>query len=417
MLNQPFIICSANFGFDITLLVSIIETLIVWQIFSTILLLAVIYLLITRKSRINKIRQFVERRTNTILNQKTKIEEQKLLLERENEKSEDLLKDVFPTKIAKVLKNKGKIEPEYYEQASILFADIVSFSKITPDLTAEELVDTLNLYFKAFDTHITENKMILIKTIGDSYFAVGGVPKKDKKNPIYTVIAGLQMQKSVKELNSNSDAKWKVRVGINTGEIAAGVLDTKRPMFDVWGSAVNVASRLQENGESGRVNISESTYKCIYPYFVCESRGEIEAKNVGNLSMYFVKRIKPVFSANEEGTIPNDLFWQYVKNLKDVKPDYIGLTKDVINLLKEKLPKGIKSYVFHSDETAIYSYIPADRGHLATEFDFSISIGCAALTTLGRELISFVDEPDNSKLLEWLCAENELGWQLVKEEK
>lgn len=85
--------------------------------------------------------------------------------------------------------------------------------------------------------------------------------------------------------------------------------------------------------------------------------------------------------------------------------------------VSEKLPKGIKSYVFHSDETAIYSYIPADRGHLATEFDFSISIGCAALTTLGRELISFVDEPDNSKLLEWLCAENELGWQLVKEEK
>ena len=350
MLNQLFIICSANSGFDITLLVSIIETLIVWQFFSVILLLAVIYLLITRKSRINKIRQFVERRTNTILNQKTKIEEQKLLLERENEKSEDLLKDVFPTKIAKVLKNKGKIEPEYYEQASILFADIVSFSKITPDLTAEELVDTLNLYFKAFDTHITENKMILIKTIGDSYFAVGGVPKKDKKNPIYTVIAGLQMQKSVKELNLNSDSKWKVRVGINTGEIAAGVLDTKRPMFDVWGSAVNVASRLQENGESGRVNISESTYKCIYPYFECEERGEIEGKNIGKIPMYFVKRIKPAFSEDEEGTVPNKLFWKYVKSLKDIKPDYIKLTQDVIELLKEKLPNGI---YYHTEKHAL----------------------------------------------------------------
>ena len=125
-----------------------------------------------------KIMKFMERRTETIISQNEQIREQKNQLELENKKSEELLKDVFPEKIAKVLKNKGKIDPEYYESASILFADIVSFSKITPNITAEELVENLNLYFKEFDNAITRNKMILIKTIGDSYFAVGGVPKK-----------------------------------------------------------------------------------------------------------------------------------------------------------------------------------------------------------------------------------------------
>ena len=350
MFSQPLSVLSFDVGLNSTILLSLMHVSLLWQIICVILAGLIVYLLVSIKKQKDKVRQFVERRTNTILNQKAKIEEQKLQLELENEKSEELLSDVFPTKIAKVLKNKGKIEPEYYEHATILFADIVSFSKITPELTADELVDTLNLYFKKFDDCITENKMILIKTIGDSYFAVGGVPKKDKKNPIYTVIAGLQMQKSVKELNSNSDAKWKVRVGINTGEIAAGVLDTKRPMFDVWGSAVNVASRLQENGESGRVNISESTYKCIYPYFECEERGEIEGKNIGKIPMYFVKRIKPAFSEDEEGTVPNKLFWKYVKSLKDIKPDYIKLTQDVIELLKEKLPNGI---YYHTEKHAL----------------------------------------------------------------
>ena len=292
----------------------------------------------------------MERRTAMIISQKEKIEEQKALLEYEHEKSDELLKDIFPNKIVKVLKNKGKIEPEYYAEASVLFADFVAFSKITPFLTANELVDTLNVYFKKFDSVITENKMILIKTIGDSYFAVGGVPKKNKKNPIYTVLSGLQMQNEVSKINASPEFNWQIRVGITTGEIAAGVLDTKRPMFDVWGSSVNVASRLQEAGLPGKVNISEATYRLVYPFFDCEERGEIETKNVGNIPMYFVKRIKPELSADFEGCIPNKLFWRFVNNLKDSKPDYISLFKDIKQKLRDELPLGI---YYHNEKHAL----------------------------------------------------------------
>lgn len=292
----------------------------------------------------------MERRTATIISQKEKIEEQKALLEYEHEKSDELLKDIFPNKIVKVLKNKGKIEPEYYEEASVLFADFVSFSKITPFLTADQLVDTLNVYFKKFDSVITENKMILIKTIGDSYFAVGGVPKKNRKNPIYTVLSGLQMQNEVSKVNSTTNLNWQIRVGITTGELAAGVLDTKRPMFDVWGSSVNVASRLQEAGLPGKVNISETTYRLVYPFFDCEERGEIATKNVGNIPMYFVNRIKPELSADEKGLVPNSLFWKYARNIKNAKPDYISLFKDMKEKIRNELPSGI---YYHNEKHAL----------------------------------------------------------------
>jgi class 3 adenylate cyclase/predicted metal-dependent HD superfamily phosphohydrolase len=315
-----------------------------------ILISIIIFLLMRGKVQKEKIMKFMERRTETIISQNEQILEQKNQLELENKKSEELLKDVFPEKIAKVLKNKGKIDPEYYESASILFADIVSFSKITPNITAEELVENLNLYFKEFDNAITRNKMILIKTIGDSYFAVGGVPKKNIKSPIYTVLAGLQMQQSVKEINATKSIDWKIRVGITTGEIAAGVLDTKRPMFDVWGSSVNVASRLQEAGAPGKVNISAETYREIYPYFECEERGDIDTKNVGKISMYYVKRIKKELSLDKDGVMPNKIFWQYANELKTIGPDYLLMTKDILKLIISNLPKNI---YYHTEKHAL----------------------------------------------------------------
>ncbi len=321
-----------------------------WQLISLVLVLALIYIIFSGRKQKRKIRSFMERRTTTIINQKQKIEEQKALLEYEHQKSDELLKDIFPNKIVKVLKNKGKIEPEYYEKASVLFADIVSFSKITPFLTANQLVDTLNVYFKKFDSVITENNMILIKTIGDSYFAVGGVPKKNRKNPIYAVLSGLQMQEEVRKINASSQLNWQIRIGITTGEIAAGVLDTKRPMFDIWGSSVNVASRIQEAGFPGKVNISEATYRHIYPYFECEERGEINTKNVGEIPMYFVNRIKPELSADPDGLVPNSFFWEYVHNLKNSQPDYISLFKSVKEKIKNELPKKI---YYHNEKHAL----------------------------------------------------------------
>ncbi|MEN8928292.1 MAG: adenylate/guanylate cyclase domain-containing protein [Flavobacteriales bacterium] len=316
----------------------------------TLLTGVIIFLLVRGRKQKEKIMTFMERRTETIISQSEQIILQKEELEEEHKKSEALLKDVFPTKIAKVLKNKGQITPEYYESASILFADFVSFSKITPNIDAEELVNRLTIYFRAFDKIITENKMILIKTIGDSYFAVGGVPKKSIKNPIYAVLSGLQMQQAVNTINEIDESGWKIRIGINTGEIVAGVLATKRPMFDVWGSSVNVASRLQEACKSGKVNISEETYREIYPYFECEERGVIDTKNIGEIPMYFVKRIKPELASDSAGTIPNKIFWQYANELGAIGPDYVLMMREVVELIKTKLPKNI---YYHTEKHAL----------------------------------------------------------------
>ena len=309
-------------------------------------LLVYIFVLLKRvkKSRIET-EEFINQRTKYVINQKNKMEVQKIKLEQEKEKSDALLKNVFPEKVAEILKNKGVIKPIYFEEASILFADIIGFSKVTPHFTADELVETLNLYFKTIDVIRFKNRMILIKTIGDCYFTVGGIPKSNETSSIDAVLTGLQIQEAIAKLKTKHNAKWDVRVGINTGEIVTGVLDTRRPMFDVWGSAVNIASRVQDAGEAGMVNVSEATYRKIYPFFICNERGEIDAKNVGKIKMYFVVKIKPELSENEEGTIPNATFWKYVKTLENATPDYISLTYDILNLLEEKLPK---NYYYHS---------------------------------------------------------------------
>ena len=321
------------------------ETRWFWMLISFLLLIFLFLLIKKSKKRRLETEEFITRRTKKIFTQHEKIAQQKIKLEEEKEKTDDLLKNIFPEKIAKVLKNKGKIDSVYYQQASILFADIVGFSKITPNFTANELVENLNLYFKSFDTAMDQNRMMLVKTIGDCYLTVGGVPNNNKTNPINAVLTGLQMQEAVKKLKLEKNTTWDVRVGINTGELVAGVLDTKRPMFDIWGSSVNIASRVQDAGKPGMVNVSEATYRKIYPFFVCEERGEIDTKNVGKIEMYFVSRIKPELSQNEEGTIPNDTFWKYAKALEDSTADYISVTKNILNLLKEKLPE---NYTYHS---------------------------------------------------------------------
>ena len=112
-------------------------------------------------------------------------------------------------------------------------------------------------------------------------------------------------------------------------------------MFDVWGSSVNVASRLQEAGSPGKVNISAETYREIYPYFECEERGDIDTKNVGKISMYYVKRIKKELSSDKEGVMPNNIFWQYANELKTIGPDYLLMTKDILKLIISNLPKNI----------------------------------------------------------------------------
>ncbi len=224
---------------------------------------------------------------------------------------EDLLQNIFPQKVAESLLAYGTVTPERYEDATFMFTDFHDFSKIVPDLKPEKLIESLSFYFDKFDLFVEQHGLIKIKTIGDSYMTAGGIPQRNKTHPIDTVLTALKMRSFVDQLKDalpDSIPYFPLRIGINTGESVVGVIGKKRFAYDVWGTAVNLAARMEQNSESNSINISQSTYERVKDFFTCEPRGKIEAKNIGEVEMYFLDRIKPEYSDDEYGIIPNRQF-------------------------------------------------------------------------------------------------------------
>ena len=244
--------------------------------------------------------------------QSQNLEQQKERLEIEKKKADDLLRNILPYEIAEQLKNKGNVDAKKYRRVSILFTDFKDFTKISSELEPEEIIKELGIYFGKFDEIIEGRYIEKIKTIGDAYMCVGGLPLRNKSNPIDTVLAALEIQKFVKSYNKARRAKgltvWEVRIGIHTGKVVAGVIGTKKFAYDIWGDAVNTASRMESSGEAGRVNVSEITFKYIEDYFDCTHRGKIHVKSKGEIDMYFVNGLKPEFCENNDGSTPNARF-------------------------------------------------------------------------------------------------------------
>lgn len=295
----------------------------------------------------------VAQRTAEVMKQKEKLEEQKKLLEEEKEKSEKLLLNILPQETVEELKFKGKASARHYKLATVLFTDFKGFTKISAKMRPQEVVERLDAYFVKYDEIIERNGLEKIKTIGDSYMCAGGVPIRNKTNPINAVLAGLEIQRYMADLRKRSkDEKdvWGVRIGIHTGEVIAGVIGIKRFAYDVWGDTVNVASRMETAGEVDKVNISGQTYKQIKHYFICDRRGELEAKNKGKVEMYFVKGIKPELSINQEGVVPNDLFWEMVNLDFYSDIDYRSMEKFIINKMRTEIPENM---YYHNAEHVI----------------------------------------------------------------
>lgn len=218
---------------------------------------------------------------------------QKSLIEEEKEKSDRLLMAILPEAIAMELKEKGHARAQQFEMATVLFADLVDFTLITKDLSAEQVVSELNWIFVGFDFIADRNNMERIKTIGDGYMAVGGVPIRNDTNPVDAVNAGLQITEFIQRLSKENEKSgkpaWKVRVGIHTGEVVAGVIGKSKFSYDIWGTTVNTASRMESASEAGRVNISGITYELVRDHFDCSHRGSIIVKNMGKMEMYFAE--------------------------------------------------------------------------------------------------------------------------------
>ncbi len=209
----------------------------------------------------------------------------------EKEKSEQLLLSIFPEETAEELKNKGFSSPRLYDSVSVLFTDFKGFSKIAMSVTPEKLVKELDECFSAFDEIIEKHNLERIKTIGDSYMCAGGIPTPNSTNPVDAVTVAKEMYAWLDNWNKSSgnDHAWEMRIGIHTGKLVAGVIGKKKFAYDLWGDAVNVASRLVSNGEEGKINISADTYELVKEKYPCIYRGEINTKNRGNIAMYFVE--------------------------------------------------------------------------------------------------------------------------------
>ena len=259
-------------------------------------------------------------RTNTIRKKNNKLLiAEKQLTEQERDKSEALLLNILPLAIAKELKASGKAQPRQYKMASSMFTDFKGFTSVAEKMSPTELIGELDDCFAKFDEIITKHNLEKIKTIGDAYMCVGGIPEANQTNPVNAVLAGLEIQAFMQEKHherlSQGKEYWHLRLGINTGEVVAGVVGKKKFAYDVWGDSVNTASRMESSGEVGKVNISGNTYKLVHSLFVCTHRGRVEAKNKGAIDMYFVESIVPELSENGAGRIPNEHFWEKAKEL------------------------------------------------------------------------------------------------------
>jgi class 3 adenylate cyclase/ligand-binding sensor domain-containing protein len=241
-----------------------------------------------------------------------KIEIRTKQLQKEKGKTEELLLNILPRRVAEELKVSGKAEARTHNFASVLFTDFKGFTFLAEKLAPKDLVNEIDYCFSKFDDIVGKFHIEKIKTIGDAYMCAGGVPEGNPNNPILITLAGLEianfMGDYILDRSKNNLPYFELRIGIHTGSLISGVVGKKKFAYDIWGDTVNTASRLESSGEVGMVNVSEITYEAIKDYFECEFRGNIEAKNKGEIAMYFVKRIKPKFSDDKDGEIPNEIF-------------------------------------------------------------------------------------------------------------
>lgn len=225
------------------------------------------------------------------------VKKSKAIIEKEKNRSENLLLNILPAEIAEELKEKGEAEARDFDMVSILFTDFKGFTEQSAKISAAQLIAEINHCFKAFDLICEKYGIEKIKTIGDAYMAAGGLPVPSEDSVLNTVLAGLEMQdfmrKRIQEKKSNSELTFEMRLGIHTGPVVAGIVGVKKFQYDIWGDTVNTASRMESNGEVGQVNISQYTYDLIKenPNFSFTHRGKINAKGKGEVDMWFVEKV------------------------------------------------------------------------------------------------------------------------------
>lgn len=223
---------------------------------------------------------------------KTEAEEFAAAIAAEKRKSDELLLNILPAEVAEELKANGKAEAKHFDNVTVMFTDFKGFTRISEQLSPQQLVDELHCCFKAFDEIISNYSIEKIKTVGDAYIAVCGLPLPDENHALKILNAAVEIRNFMLQRKEKmGDKTFEIRIGINSGSVVAGIVGVKKFAYDIWGDTVNTAARMEQNSEAGKINISETTYHLLTRDMKNTSaftyRGEIEAKNKGKMKMYF----------------------------------------------------------------------------------------------------------------------------------
>jgi guanylate cyclase len=209
------------------------------------------------------------------------------LLREEQEKSEHLLLNILPAEIAAILKNENRTIADHFEGVSILFADVVNFTPMSAAMTATEIVTILNEVFSLFDTLADKYELEKIKTIGDSYMVAAGVPRPRREHAHVLTQMALEIRELVAQREFQG-RRLNFRIGINSGPVVAGVIGSKKFIYDLWGDTVNTASRMESHGKANTIQITQATYDLIKDDFICEPQGAISVKGKGEMNVWHV---------------------------------------------------------------------------------------------------------------------------------
>lgn len=205
-----------------------------------------------------------------------------------HQESERLLLNVLPTSIASRLKSGEMVIADSFSDVTVLFADIVGFTPLSAQMTPKQLVYLLNEIFSLFDALAEQDGLEKIKTVGDSYMVVGGLPELRTDHAEAVGRMALQMLEALRRFNDLNNQQLNMRIGINTGQVVAGVIGKKKFSYDLWGDTVNIASRMESHGVAGLIHVTEATYKRLQGKFRLEERGNIEVKGKGQMKTYFL---------------------------------------------------------------------------------------------------------------------------------
>lgn len=236
-------------------------------------------------------------------------------LTRENLLYKEMLLNLIPSFIVEKLLQQKIVQPKAYRDCSVMFADVVSFSKIAFHLDPVSLLKRLDQYFSAMDRVARQFQIEKIKTIGDAYMAVSGIPNRRPSHAVDAALAVLHILAALRKLQTTPQmvgsldlSNWSFRFGMHAGPCIAGVLGSSRYLFDLWGDTVNIAARMESVGQGNTLTVSEAAQKHLAPLFQLQYVGEKSVKNIGDVKVYLVDRLLPAYSADAEGLIPNAAF-------------------------------------------------------------------------------------------------------------